>query len=126
MAGVSIVDIFDLAEKPNFGKWISRHPKTVGKPPTKAPGGGLFCEPKPQPLCENTIVFGLGSTPHLKRNLGTPLAAHFSNWATPLNFEQFKPPRHFSEGAPNPLTQMGPRQKSLALVRLTVPGKKKG
>ena len=62
MAGVSIVDIFDIAGEAKFREMEFRViQKQLDKPPhVLATGGGAFCEPETATLlCENTIVVWL-------------------------------------------------------------------
>ena len=74
MAGVSIVDIFDLAGEAKFREMEFRAiQKQLGKPPhVLATGGGAFCEPETATLlCENTIVVWLqASSDTLLKRIG--------------------------------------------------------
>ena len=92
MAGVSIVDIFDLAGEAKFREMEFRAiQKQLGKPPhVLATGGGAFCEPETATLlCENTIVVWLkASSDTLLKRIGDTTSRPLLQTGPPLEILQ--------------------------------------
>ena len=88
MAGVSIVDIFDLAGEAKFREMEFRViQKQLDKPPhVLATGGGAFCEPETATLlCENTIVVWLqASSDTLLKRIGDTTSRPLLQTGSPI------------------------------------------
>ena len=92
MAGVSIVDIFDLAGEAKFREMEFRViQKQLDKPPhVLATGGGAFCEPETATLlCENTIVVWLqASSDTLLKRIGDTTSRPLLQTGPPIKILQ--------------------------------------
>ena len=92
MAGVSIVDIFDLAGEAKFREMEFRAiQKQLDKPPhVLATGGGAFCEPETATLLrENTIVVWLqASSDTLLKRIGDTASRPLLQTGPPIKILQ--------------------------------------
>ena len=92
MAGVSIVDIFELAGEAKFREMEFRViQKQLYKPPhVLATGGGAFCEPETATLlCENTIVVWLqASSDTLLKRIGDTTSRPLLQTGPPIKILQ--------------------------------------